>query len=156
MTETKVDKGMKRLAISLVQMANMSRLERCGFIFDDGGCYSFMTIPNVAPNPAQSFFMDPQEQLRCVQMHKNRIIGVFHTHPGGNPAPSADDLAGWHPRMPWRYFIVNPWDVFEYKRGDAGDITLVGSWAGRITKHMVKSADGSATRDRPQDSGWTT
>jgi proteasome lid subunit RPN8/RPN11 len=51
---------------------------------------------NIAPNPARAFVIDPQIQfdlMRLVRGTKRRLIGCFHSHPGGAPEPSADDLA---------------------------------------------------------------
>jgi desampylase len=51
---------------------------------------------NVAPDPARSFLIDPQAQfelLRGLRGSGRRVIGCFHSHPGGAPRPSATDRA---------------------------------------------------------------
>ncbi len=43
------------------------------------------------------FEIDPQDQfgaLRGARAQGHAIIGCYHSHPGGNAAPSATDLAG--------------------------------------------------------------
>ena len=51
---------------------------------------------NVAPDRARSFLIDPQAQfelLRSLRGSGRRVIGCFHSHPGGSPRPSATDRA---------------------------------------------------------------
>lgn len=109
MTELMPDKLAKNISTAIAG----DTYEKCGFIFDD---WTFNIMPNVAANPAQSFFMDPQEQLKVVRENKDSIIGVWHSHPNAVAVPSPDDLHGWHPQLPWRYFIASGTKVHEYKR----------------------------------------
>lgn len=51
---------------------------------------------NIAENPKTRFLIDPQVQfdlMRALRDSKTRIIGCFHSHPGGDPTPSATDRA---------------------------------------------------------------
>jgi proteasome lid subunit RPN8/RPN11 len=51
---------------------------------------------NIADDPARHFTIDPQAQfdlMRALRGSKQRIIGCFHSHPDGLPAPSAIDRA---------------------------------------------------------------
>jgi desampylase len=51
---------------------------------------------NLADDPARSFLIDPQAQfelLRALRGTGRRVIGCFHSHPGGAPVPSATDRA---------------------------------------------------------------
>jgi len=51
---------------------------------------------NIADNPKVRFLIDPQVQfdlMRRLRDAKTRIIGCFHSHPGGEPIPSATDRA---------------------------------------------------------------
>jgi proteasome lid subunit RPN8/RPN11 len=53
-------------------------------------------IANVAENPTRHFQIDPQAQfdlMRALRGSQRRIIGCFHSHPDGVPAPSATDRA---------------------------------------------------------------
>ncbi len=51
---------------------------------------------NVAENPSRHYLIDPQVQfdlMRALRGKDTRLIGCFHSHPDGVPAPSATDLA---------------------------------------------------------------
>ena len=51
---------------------------------------------NIAENPKTRFLIDPQVQfdlMRRLRDSETRIIGCFHSHPGGEPEPSASDRA---------------------------------------------------------------
>jgi proteasome lid subunit RPN8/RPN11 len=49
---------------------------------------------NVAVDPEREFLIDPQIQfdlMRRLRGTEQRLIGCFHSHPGGYPEPSATD-----------------------------------------------------------------
>jgi proteasome lid subunit RPN8/RPN11 len=51
---------------------------------------------NVAGDPTRQFLIDPQSQfdlMRRLRGTERRLIGCFHSHPGGKPEPSATDRA---------------------------------------------------------------
>jgi desampylase len=51
---------------------------------------------NVAEDPNKRFLIDPQTQfdlMRRLRGTQRRILGCFHSHPGGAPEPSATDRA---------------------------------------------------------------
>jgi proteasome lid subunit RPN8/RPN11 len=51
---------------------------------------------NLAGNPRAHFLIDPEAQfllLRRLRGTGREIIGCYHSHPNGEPAPSATDLA---------------------------------------------------------------
>jgi len=51
---------------------------------------------NIADEPARRFLIDPQAQFDLMRRLRNadtRIIGCFHSHPDGEPKPSATDRA---------------------------------------------------------------
>ncbi|HET8612552.1 MAG TPA: Mov34/MPN/PAD-1 family protein, partial [Sphingomonas sp.] len=46
---------------------------------------------NVAPDPALSFEVDPAALFTAIRAERGggaRLIGHYHSHPGGSPAPS--------------------------------------------------------------------
>ena len=52
---------------------------------------------NLADEPKYQFLIDPALQFRLLRELRGgptRIIGCFHSHPGGPSAPSATDAAG--------------------------------------------------------------
>lgn len=98
--------------------------EACGFVLSDGRVW---LIPNVSANPAHAFFMDPQIQIAFLKEHYRDVIGVFHTHPGGSIEPSEQDGKGWHPDMPWRYFIVTNDQITEWRK-KGNDISRVATY----------------------------
>jgi proteasome lid subunit RPN8/RPN11 len=51
---------------------------------------------NIAEDPRRRFLIDPQVQfdlMRRLRDSETRIIGCFHSHPEGEPAPSTTDRA---------------------------------------------------------------
>jgi len=51
---------------------------------------------NIAEDPQRRFLIDPQAQfdlMRALRDANTRIIGCFHSHPDGDPSPSATDRA---------------------------------------------------------------
>jgi proteasome lid subunit RPN8/RPN11 len=51
---------------------------------------------NIAENPSRHFLIDPQAQfdlMRALRGKDTRLVGCFHSHPDGVPAPSATDRA---------------------------------------------------------------
>jgi len=51
---------------------------------------------NIAENPQLRFLIDPQVQfdlMRALRDTNTRVIGCFHSHPNGDPSPSAADRA---------------------------------------------------------------
>ena len=60
---------------------------------------------NIAAEPRHRFEVDPGLRLRLQRQARERcerVIGVFHSHPGGEPAPSETDRASiWEPDLIW-------------------------------------------------------
>lgn len=82
-------------------------LEVCGLLEGHGGSgpavvTALHSLPNVHPQPRRRYTIDPEAWLRLEHAARRRgrmIIGVWHSHPHGDPAPSPldRDLAwpGW-------------------------------------------------------------
>lgn len=92
--------------------------EVCGFVLSDG---SYIPIRNVAEDTVREFVFQPDEQSRAVMYLVGvgvKIVGVFHSHPGGSEVPSETDLAGW-PRLLdgsyCRYWIIANRKVLEFE-----------------------------------------
>ena len=75
--------------------------ECCGLIEGarDGGQFRVTALHparNLSPE-ADRFQIDPRDQFaaqRMARANRAAIIGCYHSHPDGGPAPSAADLAG--------------------------------------------------------------
>jgi len=102
------------VALELIRLAKANPvMEICGMITEG---WEVWEIPNVSDNPLHSFFMDPQRMLHVIRTHRTSIIGVYHSHPNGCTVPTPDDIKGWNPNLPWRYFIIADDQVLEFKR----------------------------------------
>ncbi len=56
---------------------------------------SLYRIPNIAVDPATSFFMQPQSQisaLKTMREHGEHLCGIYHSHPRSEALPSNQDL----------------------------------------------------------------
>lgn len=60
---------------------------------------------NVAANPCLHFEVDPRLRLRLQRELRGQfleVVGVFHSHPSGDPSPSkVDRMAIWEPDLLW-------------------------------------------------------
>ena len=59
--------------------------ERCGLILNSGKA---VEITNIAPEPEQSYEMDPKEVLPYLT-GDDKVVGTWHTHPQSSPQLSA-------------------------------------------------------------------
>lgn len=61
--------------------------------------------PNRAADPRVAFEIDPELWLRLTRTLEDgpeSVVGLYHSHPDGPPAPSARDLAAaWGPDLIW-------------------------------------------------------
>ena len=71
--------------------------EVCGLLFgDDRAIRGAIPCANVASDPARRFEIDPVALIaahRAARADGPGVIGHYHSHPGGSPAPSARDAA---------------------------------------------------------------
>ncbi len=73
--------------------------EACGIVFGrvDGNRLNvegFAIVRNAAPDPSKAFFFEPDDWVRAwydAERSGKRIVGIFHSHPGGTARPSATD-----------------------------------------------------------------
>jgi proteasome lid subunit RPN8/RPN11 len=75
--------------------------EVCGFLGGvDAQVMAVIPVPNIAPDPAREFLMDPQAQWEAmVSMSESgwNMLAIYHSHPpGGQTEPSASDIATAH------------------------------------------------------------
>jgi len=96
--------------------------ECCGLLVGEGDAQISITeiVPtaNVAENPRHAFAIDPQAQfdlLRATRDSLRRIVGHYHSHPGGTAVPSAHDLAmAYDPEAVW--LLISAGEVRAYHR----------------------------------------
>ena len=90
------------LAAHVLQAAARAYPEECCGLIEgvdtaDGWCaLAIHEAKNIADEPQRRFLIDPQVQfdlMRTLRDTNTRIIGCFHSHPNGEPAPSAADRA---------------------------------------------------------------
>lgn len=71
--------------------------EACGILFGDGDrITSLCKTRNVHPSPQTHFEIDPQALIdahRSARAGGPKVMGYFHSHPNGDPAPSQTDQA---------------------------------------------------------------
>lgn len=74
--------------------------EVCGLLathmtIEDQLPVSLYRIPNIAVEPATSFYMQPQSQiaaLKTMREHGEHLCGIYHSHPRSEALPSEQDL----------------------------------------------------------------
>ena len=72
--------------------------EACGYLVGDSATariQRFVLITNAAGSPTR-FVFEPHEQLaaeQAIDAAGERVIGIAHSHPNGEPTPSAVDIA---------------------------------------------------------------
>jgi desampylase len=76
--------------------ANVS-VEVCGLLFGTVGTIeAHASCRNVAADPTRRFEIDPAQLLsahRQARAGGPRIVGLYHSHPTGDPTPSRQDAA---------------------------------------------------------------
>lgn len=81
----------------IVKLAAAEQDEVCGLLLGSATqIEAIMPGPNVAPDPARHFELDPAVLLaahRRARAGGLAVVGHYHSHPSGVAAPSATDLA---------------------------------------------------------------
>ncbi|WP_255151229.1 desampylase [Halorarius halobius] len=84
--------------------------EVCGVLAGRGDRVTAIErVANVADTPGTRYELDPGEQvaaMRAIEERGEEVVGFYHSHPRGPPAPSATDerLATWPDHL---YCIVS-------------------------------------------------
>src|SRR5579864_4745199 len=85
--------------------------ERCGLLAGhDGVITRAFPAENVAANPATSYEIAPQEIFRMMREFraaKLEFLGIYHSHPKGDNAPSPRDIEQAY-YSEEAYFIISP------------------------------------------------
>ena len=89
------------LARLLEEAAAAPSLEICGLLFGTPERVTHALLcRNVAPDPRVAFEIDPAQLIAAHRAERSggpRIIGCYHSHPGGLPVASARDAAAASP-----------------------------------------------------------
>lgn len=94
-----MDIGVTRDAIEAMERAALAAFPReaCGILLGEGARISaFVETRNVHPTPESHFEIDPAALIaehRSERAGAAKIVGYFHSHPAGDPCPSATDRA---------------------------------------------------------------
>jgi proteasome lid subunit RPN8/RPN11 len=79
------------------QAASSPHRETCGLLLGRADeIVDAVAVPNAAADPATGFVLDPATHVmtsRQARARGLRLIGHYHSHPGGNPEPSRADAA---------------------------------------------------------------
>jgi len=74
--------------------------EACGLVVARGKKCRLIRARNLAAEPRSTFNLDPDAWLEVLDGEE--VIGIYHSHPSGNPTPSLADLTGCEmSQLPW-------------------------------------------------------
>lgn len=93
--EIAVTSGVR--ATLLEEAARAHPCEACGLLLGEGGRIE-RAVPtaNIHPDPQRHFEIDPAALIaahRAAREGGAEVLGYYHSHPTGDPAPSAEDRA---------------------------------------------------------------
>lgn len=130
-----------KLARSLIYYARRHPMnEVCGFVLVKD---SYIPVKNCASQPWRNFRMSSGIQREVVESHGDDIIGIFHSHPSGNPYPSSNDIIGWPSDEDFnfcRYWIVTDDKVVEWKY----TVNAVSSEVKEVWRYVIGPKEGLA------------
>ncbi len=112
--ERRVVCGDAARAAFLADLAARPHIEACGLLLGvstDGGWLVEEIVPLRNTHDSASYFeFDPEELLQQDLQFGERIIGAYHSHPGGPTRPSRTDIDNMHAQAdsPWIWLIVSP------------------------------------------------
>lgn len=70
--------------------------EACGLIFGSGiRAQAIVPIENLADDPQRHYIMNPAEMAQHLPYYERQgltLIGLYHSHPAGEPIPSQTDI----------------------------------------------------------------
>jgi len=98
--------------------------EVCGLLFgEERHIQDALPAANVAPDPARHFEVDPQTLFTAIRAERAggaRIVGHYHSHPSGDPLPSARDAADAEPGRLW--LILGGGEARLWRSGPGGTV----------------------------------
>jgi proteasome lid subunit RPN8/RPN11 len=108
--------------------------EACGILAGVNGKVEKIYQMTNVDKSSQTFFMDPQEQLKVMKQIRNlnlEMVGIYHSHPATEAFPSAHDIElAYYPEA--SYVIVS------IKNKDSPSIRSFKIVAGKIEEEEIK------------------
>jgi desampylase len=102
--------------------------EICGLLLGGGGeVREARACANVAADPRDSFEIDPSALIaahRAARQGGPALLGHYHSHPNGDPRPSARDAAAAEPGSYW--IIIGGGELRCWLAGDERSFRPVG------------------------------
>lgn len=120
---------ISRCVVEIIQRAaaEAAPREACGLLFgredEISGCE---VTDNVAENPERHFEIDPRALFAAIRAERAggaTLLGYWHSHPSGNPRPSATDIAMAAPDG--RLWLILAGDAVSVWRARAGGLDPV-------------------------------
>jgi len=106
------------LARTLVREAHSAAPdEMCGFVISG---WNYIPVPNCASDPQRHFEMDQTMLLEILTFSADKVLGIYHSHPRGNKAPSEYDCGMMrnYTVHGFRFWIVTYNNVYEWSMSD--------------------------------------
>ena len=91
--------------------------EACGYLLRDG---TMAVCANVAEQPGRFMFDKASTDEALDAWLDGRLVGIWHSHPNGDPTPSDEDWAG-HPHGPSMIILALHEDSFSITVWDEDD-----------------------------------
>ncbi len=106
-TKATLPREVQELLISLARVH--APRECCGFILDD---FTVYPIRNIAQAYSEFEMHHGETKTAYMNLH-GRLLGVYHSHPGGKIEPSTRDILSRPDGL--RYWIVTKFEVAEWR-----------------------------------------
>jgi proteasome lid subunit RPN8/RPN11 len=118
--------------------------ECCGLLAGRNGVITrVLPAENVASDPTKSYEIDPKETVRLMREMRGaglEFLGIFHSHPNGENAPSPRDieLAYYTEEI---YFVLSP------RPGAPQPVRAFSIRGGRVTELAIEVVQERGTED---------
>lgn len=111
------DPELREACVQMMAHAQVERhVEACGFLvrMEGSDLVTAVQCRNVSRHPHCSFEIHPDDMLMVMAEAGWGVLGVYHSHPSGDPTPSPTDIKFWPADPDLRYFIIANDNVYEW------------------------------------------